>query len=503
MTPQEAYERLSGRSRDTSYLDSTIKVLDWDQSTHIPRKGHGHRANQLSALARMKHGMITDPLIGEWLDLVEGSELTGDPLSPEAVNVREWRRLHDRAVKIPESLAVMLAAARAESQPVWEEARRRNDWSMFKPYLANMVFLKREQAEALGYEHEPYDALLDYYEHGETARHLETVFETLRTALTDLLKRIRESPRRVDASIRHRHFPITDQEEFAVEVAGRLGYDFEGGRLDVSVHPFTQGVGPGDVRITTRYREDSFGDGFFAVVHEAGHAMYHQGLPLEHWGTPLCMPVSLGINESQSRMWENFVAGSLPFWKHFYPRAQERFAALRDVALEDFYLSVNEVKPSFIRVEADEVTYNLHVLLRFELEVMLIRGDLEVDDLPEAWNGKMRRYLGITPAEYATGVLQDVHWAAGSIGYFPTYTLGNINAAQFFRQASQELGDMDALLENGEFGVLLGWLREKIHSQGSRYRPRDLMRSVTNGEMNPDYLIDYLEKKYGDLYQLP
>ncbi len=502
MNPQEAYERLSVRSKETSYLDSAVKVLHWDQSTYIPSKGHAHRANQLSALAKMKHKMTTDPLIGEWLELAEGSELTEDPLCVEAVNIRVWRRLYDRAVKIPESLAVSLAKAAAVAQPVWEEARRRNDWTLFKPHLASMVSLKREQAEALGYEIEPYDALLDYYEQGESARHLETVFSRLCTALADLLRRIRESPRRPDSSILRRHFPIADQEAFATDAARKLGYDFQGGRLDVSAHPFTQGIGPGDVRITTRYHEDSFNEAFFAVIHEAGHALYHQGLPMEHWGMPICVPVSLGINESQSRMWENLVAGSLPFWKHFYPQAQERFPSLRDVPLDDFYFSVNEVRPSLIRVEADEVTYNLHVLLRFELEVMLTRGDLEVDDLPEAWNTKMSTLLGLTPPDYATGVLQDVHWAAGAIGYFPTYTLGNLNAAQFFQHAGKDLGDMDALIERGQFGVLLRWLREKIHSQGSRYKPRDLVRTVTNEEMNPDYLIDYLEQKYGSLYQL-
>lgn len=502
MKLQEAYERLSLRSMETSYLDSAVKMLRWDQSTYIPRKGHAHRANQLSALAKMKHKMVTDPLIGEWLEIVEDSDLTEDLLSVEAVNTREWRRLYDRAVKIPESLAVNLARAAAEAQPVWEEARRGDDWESFKPHLATMVSLKREQAQALGYEDEPYDALLDYYEQGETARHLETIFARLRPALTDLLHRILESPRRPDSSIRHRHFPIADQQAFATKVARKLGYDFNGGRLDVSVHPFTEGIGPGDVRITTRYHEDDFNEAFFAVVHEAGHAMYHQGLPMEHWGMPICVPVSLGINESQSRMWENIIAGSLPFWKYFYPQAQERFAVLRDVPLDDFYSSINEVQPSFIRVEADEVTYNLHVLLRFEIEVMLVRGDLEVEDLPKAWNAKMRSYLGITPKDYVTGVLQDIHWASGSIGYFPTYTLGNMNAAQFFHQASKDLGDMDALIEKGEFGVLLRWLREKIHSQGSRYRPRDLVRTVTNEEMNPDYLIDYLVQKYGDLYQL-
>ncbi|MBM3302726.1 MAG: carboxypeptidase M32, partial [Deltaproteobacteria bacterium] len=317
-----------------------------------------------------------------------------------------------------------------------------------------------------------------------------------------LLDRIRGASNPDANAIRNCRFPIPDQESFAKEVAREIGYDFSAGRLDVSAHPFTQSIGPGDVRITTRYCEDSFSDAFFSVIHEAGHALYHQGLPLENWGTPICAPVSLGVNESQSRLWENLEAQSLPFWKHFYPQAQQRFAALHDLGLHQFYGAVNQVQPSLIRVDADEVTYNLHVLLRFELEVLLMRRELEVEELPEAWNEKMVTLLGLTPPDYSRGVMQDVHWSGGSIGYFPTYTLGNINAAQFFHQASAELDDLEAVLRQGEFRQLLEWLRANIHSQGSRYMPRDLVRHVTGEDPNPEYLIRYLERKYSELYRL-
>jgi len=502
MNISEAYARLRGHSIDTAHLRSAIGLLHWDRSTYIPAKGHAHRARQLSTLARMHHRMVTDPLIGEYLAQVEGTDLTADPLSVEAVNIREWRRMFDRAVKIPEKLAAELARCAAEGQSVWEMARPQNDWNMFKPYLERIVALKREQAQVLGYEFEPYDALLDFYEQSETARNLEQIFERLRNDLVALLHRIQGSSGKRDSSLEHQTFPVSAQEAFAKEVARRIGYDMDGGRLDVSAHPFTQGVGPGDVRITTRYSETSFNEAFFAVIHEAGHAMYHQGLPHEHWGTPICFPVSLGINESQSRMWENLVARSLSFWRHFYAKAQDTFQSLRDVSLEDFYFSINEVSPSLVRVEADEVTYNLHVILRFELEVLLTRGDLEVNDLPDAWNHKMQKYLGIVPPSHALGVLQDVHWSSGSIGYFPTYALGNLNAAQFFAQARRDLGDLDLLMERGEFSVLLAWLRKKIHSQGSRYKPGDLVKTVTGEEPNAEYLTRYLEQKYGDLYRL-
>lgn len=496
MTPNEAYERLCARSKEIAYLSSATAVLHWDLRTKIPVKGHVHRANQLSALAKIRHAMATDPETNELLGVVEESELVLDPLSIEAVNIREWRRTYDRAVKIPEKLAVEIARATAEGQTVWERARRENDWEQFRPSLERIVALKLEEAEALGYAEEPYDALLEYYEQGETARNLESVFNRLRPALVKLVERIQTSAFRTDPSILSRHFPIPDQEAFATEVACHLGYDMDAGRLDISAHPFTTGIGPGDVRITTRYTENHFNEAFFGVIHEAGHAMYHQGLPLEHWGTPFCSPISLGINESQSRLWENLVARSKPFWRHFYPKAQARFASLADVSLDRFVDAINAVSPSLIRVEADEVTYNLHIFLRFELEVLLCRGELRVKDLPEAWNDKMKNYLGLTPADHASGAMQDVHWSSGAIGYFPTYTLGNLYAAQFYHRAAAELGDPDADMTKGNFGPLLEWMRGKIHTQGSRYRPRDLVRTVTGEDLNPQYFVGYLERKY-------
>jgi carboxypeptidase Taq len=446
--------------------------------------------------------MVTDPRIGDWLAILEGSELTTDPLSVPAVNIREWRRSYDRSTKISEKLAVEIARACAEGQAIWEKARPLNDWITFVPYLDRIVSLLREEAEALGYEDEPYDALLDGYEQGETVKNLQPVFDRLTKALVNLLDRIKGSSQPTSAKLQEPRFPMADQKAFSIEVAKQIGYDFQGGRLDISAHPFTTGIGPGDVRITTRYSENDFNEAFFAVIHEAGHGIYHQGLPLEYWGTPFCRPISLGVNESQSRMWENLVARSTPFWKHFYPQAQAMFASLRDFSLEDFYFMVNEVSPSLIRTEADEVTYNLHILLRFELEVLLSRGDLEVKDLPAAWNEKMAAYLGMVPPDYALGVMQDVHWSSGSIGYFPTYTLGNLYSAQFFAQVERDLGSLDDQMERGEFNPLREWLRDKIHSQGSRYLPKDLVKEVTGENMNPGFLIEYLERKYATLYAL-
>ncbi len=502
MTPKEAYEQLSEHGKQLAYLGSAIAVLDWDQRTQIPSKGHAHRVNQLASLAGMRHRMITDPLVGECLAAIEGSHLVQDPVSVEAVNVREWRRYYDRAVKIPQDLAVALSRAAAEGQSVWERARPKNDWDLFKPYLERIVSLKRQEAQAVGYKQEPYDALLDVYEVGETARNLEPIFEQLRKALVNLIGRIQAGSKQRASAAVHGFFPIEDQRSFSLEVARQIGYDLEAGRLDISAHPFTTGIGPGDVRITTRYSENYFNEAFFAVIHEAGHAIYHQGLPLEHWGAPICRPMSLGINESQSRMWENMVARSETFWRYFYPKARSRFASLAEVPLSTFLFAVNEVKPSLIRVEADEVTYNLHILLRFELEVALIRGDIQVNDLPPAWNDKMQEYLGLTPPDYAQGVMQDVHWSSGSIGYFPTYTLGNLYAAQFFDRAKNDLGDLESFISRGEFQSLLQWLRKNIHCHGTTYLPRELLRRATGGDLDPRFLIDYLNNKYDELYAI-
>jgi carboxypeptidase Taq len=496
MTPSRAYEQLRTRSQEISYLGSAMAVLHWDQRTQIPSKGHAHRAGQLSALTGLRHRMATDPGIDEELTVVGGSALVSDPLTPEAVNVREWRRTYDRTIRIPRQLAMELARATAEAQTAWERARPANDWNAFGPYLERILALKLDEAQALGYEHEPYDALLEHYERGETARSIEATFGKLRPALVDLIGRIQGRPGRQEPTLLHSYFPISEQKSFALEVARSMGYDLTAGRLDVSAHPFTTGIGPGDVRITTRYDEHNFGDAFFSVIHESGHALYHQGLPLEHWGTPFCNPISLGINESQSRMWENLVARSEPFWKHFFPLAQSRFAGLIDVKFPEFLQAVNWVAPGLIRTDADEVTYNLHVFLRFELEVLLMRADLTVQDLPDAWNEKMRQYLGLTPPNYAEGVMQDIHWSSGAIGYFPTYALGNMYAAQFFHQASKDMPDMERDMASGNLLPLREWTRENIHSHGSRRLPRDLVKYVTGEDLNPKYFIDYLETKY-------
>ncbi len=502
MNPEQAYQWLGTHSRETALLKSVNRLLAWDHRTYIPPKGHAHRAEQLALMARLIHEREIDPRVGEHLAQVEGTDLAADPEGVEAVNLREWRRTFERATRIPPELAVALAQASAEGETAWEEARPQNDWPAFRPFLERLVDLSREEAEALSYTTEPYDALLDGYEVGETAKGLESLFRHLRGSLVNLLDAIRGSTRSPDGTVLHRHFPQPLQEQFSREAVTKMGYDFSAGRLDPTAHPFSTGVGPGDARITTRYDEHFFSTAFFGTLHEAGHALYNQGLPPEYWGTPRGQSISLGIHESQSRMWENLVGRSRGFWQSFYPRAQELFSDLGDVNLEAFHFAVNQVAPSLIRVEADEVTYNLHIIFRFELERELINGGLEVQDLPEAWNAKIQDYLGLTPPDDRDGVMQDVHWSAGHFGYFPTYTLGNIYAAQFFARAAGELGDLADMFARGEFAPLLTWLRKHIHTQGCRYRPRDLVRQVTGEELDSRFLEEYLSGKFTDLYSL-
>ncbi len=511
MTPETAYQNLLEFQRETAYLASLGALAAWDQRTMIPRKGHEHRARQMAALARLLHQRMTDPRVGEWLAAVEGSALVRDPFSDAAVNVREWRQAYERMRAIPERLAVELAQAESESESFWEEARPKNDWQGFLPYLGRVYALTKEKAEILyGLPPAPgdppygelYDALLDGYEPGMRARELLPLFGELREGLRGLLDRILGSPRRPDTSLLHRPYPVEAQRTFALELLGACGYDLEAGRLDPTAHPFEIPIGPGDVRITTRYYEDFFNAGIFGTLHEMGHALYEQGLPKEHWGTPRGEAVSLGIHESQSRTWENLVGRSLGFWERFFPRAKEVFPSLEDVRLEDFHLAINAVEPSLIRVEADEVTYNLHILVRLELELALFRGELSLEDLPGAWEEKYRAYLGVAPKDYKDGVMQDVHWSGGLFGYFPTYTLGNLYAAQFFRKAEAELGPLEPLFARGEFRPFLDWSRAKIHAEGSRYRPRALLERVTGAPPSERPFLDYLERKFTALYGL-
>lgn len=503
MTPQEAYDALLRRSKEIGIIQSCAALLGWDQQTYMPGKGAAWRGEQMAYLSTLAHAKLADPQVGEWLAAVEGSTLTTDPHSDASANVREWRRNYDRAVRVPAALVEELARVATVAQQVWQEAKARNRFSDFQPYLQKIVALKKEEAQAVGYRQHPYDALLDEYEPGMLTEEVRTLFVALRRELAPLVERWSQSSRRPDTTILQREYPVERQKVFAEAAAAALGFDFTAGRLDVTAHPFCTGIGPGDCRITTRYNARFFNEAFFGVLHETGHALYEMHLPAEHIGTPLGSACSLGIHESQSRLWENQVGRSLPFWEHFFPRLQQTFpTAAGDVRLHDFYFAINQVRPSLIRVEADEVTYNLHIVLRFELETSLLSGDLTAADVPGAWREGMQRYLGVVPPDDTHGCLQDIHWSFGGIGYFPTYTLGNLYAAQFMAAARQQLGE-EGLREEfrqGRFRSLLDWLVTHIHRHGQRYRAAELCRRATGAPLRVEPFLDYLRTKYEPLY---
>jgi carboxypeptidase Taq len=501
MDKHQSYEHLIQRIKECRLLESCGSLLGWDERTYMPRRGSKHRGDQMAVIARLAHEMLTSPAIGDFLSEVEASAVVADADSVEAANVREIRRAYNRAAKLPRTLVEELARTTTQAQPVWEEARKNDDFAAFQPWLDRIVNLKRQEAQAVGYRESPYDALLDEYEPGATTAEITRVFAALEAELVPLIASIVESGKQPPADILEREYPVDRQVIFGQAAAAAIGFDFSAGRLDVTTHPFCSTPGPGDCRLTTRYNARQFCEGFFGILHEAGHGIYEQGLPAEHFGTPCGGAASLGIHESQSRLWENQIGRGRLFWEHFFPRARQVFlGALSDVSLGDFMFAINDVHPSFIRIEADEATYNLHIILRFELEQALISGDLAPVDVPGAWNEKFHQLLGLTPPTYRAGCLQDIHWSFGGIGYFPTYTLGNLYAAQFMEQARTDLPDLDEGLRRGDFAALKNWLNDRIHRHGQRWRAADLCRRVTGRDLSPQPLMKYLREKYALIY---
>jgi carboxypeptidase Taq len=494
-----AYPDLIKHIKDCRLLESCGNLLGWDERTYMPRQGSAHRGEQMALLARMVHDMLTASAVADLLTAAEAE--APEPDSTEAANLREIRRARDRAAKLPRELVEELARTTTQAQQIWQQARHDNDFAAFRPWLEKIVGLKRQEAQAVGYQETAYDALLDEYEPGATTAEVTAVFAELRRELVPLVAHILDSGKHPRTDILEREYPVDRQAIFGQAAAAAIGFDFTAGRLDVTTHPFCSTTGPGDVRLTTRYHARHFNEGFFGILHEAGHGIYEQGLPAEHFGTPCGVAASLGIHESQSRLWENQVGRSRIFWDHFFPRARQVFVnALHDVSLDDFVLAINDVRPSYIRIEADEATYNLHIILRFELEEALMSSDLEAADVPGAWNEKFQQLLGLTPATDAEGCLQDIHWSFGGIGYFPTYTLGNLYAAQFMEQVRADLPGLDDDIRRGEFAALKGWLNEKIHRHGQRWRAGELCRRVTGRELSPQPLVRYLRAKYSTLY---
>ncbi|HVP13629.1 MAG TPA: carboxypeptidase M32 [Phycisphaerae bacterium] len=495
----DTYDKFINLVCEIGQLDSIAQLLDWDSETYMPGNGLHVRADQLALTAAMAHERRSSSRLGDLLSQLEQSNL--DPV--QAANVREIRRLHDRAVKVPAELVRRIAHAMTLAKDAWGKAREASSFPTFAPHLEELLTLKRQVADLIGYRTERYDALMDDFEPGITTAEVAAIFASLRGPLAAFVRQLTESKRQPDTSILHRHFPREAQERFSRRMAEAIGFNFNAGRIDVSKHPFCTGMGPGDVRLTTRYYEDFFNASVFGVLHEAGHGLYEQGLDPKHVFTPAGQSVSLGVHESQSRMWENLVGRSRPFWEAFYPECQKAFPqALGSVSLDAFYGAINRVGPSLIRVEADEVTYNLHIIVRFELERAMIDGKLAVKEVPEAWNAKMRELLGVTPPNDREGCLQDIHWSMGTFGYFPTYALGNLYAAQFFEAAHRAIPDLTDRIRRGELSPLREWLRTNIHVLGSRYRAGDLVQRVTGNPLSTEPFMRYIHGKFAPIYGL-
>ncbi len=496
-------DRLRQRWRQIHDLQEAEGLLDWDQQTMMPRRAAEQRGQQSAALATVAHEKLIDPELGDLLAAAEADAPGSADDADLGADLRELRRERDRAVRLPAKLVAEKARVCTLAQSAWEEAHTAGQFAPFAPHLERVLQVTREIAAALRVgEANAYDVLLDEYEPGMDAAALEQIFAGLRPPLVDLLGRLQGAAHQVHTDVLRGHYPVAAQERFLRELVARMGFDLEAGRMDRSVHPFTAGT-LRDVRITVRYDEATPLPALFGAIHEAGHALYEQGLDPQRHRDPAGGYCSLGIHESQSRLWENLLGRSLPFWRFFLPRLKEAIpGALEGVELEAFYEAINEVRPSLIRVEADEVTYNLHIILRFQIERALMAGDLNVADLPGAWREQTRELLGLEPGSDSEGALQDVHWSAGLFGYFPTYALGNLYGAQLLEAMRGSLGDLDDLLTRGELSPIKSWLNDAVHRPGRRHLAPELCQRICGTPLTSDALLRHLERKYSAIYRL-
>lgn len=488
------YQKLRARFREIALLRSADGLLGWDQETCMPPKAVAWRAEQLSYLSGLIHRLSTAPEVGDWIKACEDAGFPAG--SAEETNVRHWRRDYDLETKLPSSLVEEIARTTSEGMHVWTEARRKSDFALFRPVLEKLVRQCREKADHWGWEACRYDALMDAYEPGARTADIAALFSKLGPEIAAMIGPALEKAAETPEDLLKDHYPIAAQQAFNREVAAAFGFDFEAGRIDTTTHPFCTGLGPGDTRLTTRYDEQDFLSSLYGVLHECGHGLYDQGLNAEEWGLPAGDAVSLGIHESQSRLWENHIGGSVEFWRHWHPKACEHFPNLKRFTPEQIAAAARRPAPSFIRVDADEVTYDQHIILRFEIESRLINGELEVRDVPEAWNARFKELLGLDVPDDARGCLQDIHWSMGSLGYFATYTLGNLNASQLMRAARRDLPDLSSALAGGNYAPLLGWLRDRVHRHGKTHSPQELMRLATGETTQPHYHLEYLRGKF-------
>ena len=480
-------------------LQSCLSLLHWDQRTYLPKKGSDVRAEVIGKLSKMVFQLSVCDELGRYLEELEKKDgLTEQEKASVRVTAKAYRRHKAVPVDVYESFAI----AQSRSETAWESAKANSDFSAFLPHLEKMVDYARRLADYYGYEENPYDALIEEYEPGMTFRKLQAIVEPLQAKLIGLVRVLCEEGSAPDPSCAEGRFDVERQRELSMRLLRTIGYDFDAGRLDTTVHPFTIMTGPVDIRVTTRFSETDLFSGFFSTLHEGGHALYDQGLAKDLMWSGLDEGASYGIHESQSRLWENMVGRSLPFWRFFLPTLSELFPEFKAVSAEDIFRAINIVRPSSIRVEADEVTYNLHIMVRLKLENALINGQVKPADLPQLWREAMSNTLGVKPESDADGVLQDVHWSSGLFGYFPSYMLGNLYGAQLFDRANDEIPDLDDRMEEGDFSSLLGWLRDRIHKHGKTYDPESLVRRVTGDDLNPTHFMEYINRKFESIYRL-
>ncbi|MDP4089218.1 MAG: carboxypeptidase M32 [Bacillota bacterium] len=494
----EKFQEFKDYLRKIDYLSNALALAEWDMRVYMPKRGIEARSDMVTYISGEVYKLQTSDRMREYIEYFEGVSDLDDVMKAA---VKNCRKIYDQTKKIPEDRYREFIKVASRSGTAWEEAKEKADFSIFQPYLEKVTEFKREFIGYWGYEGDRYNTLLDFFEPGITVEKLDEVFGQLKKAIVEILGKIQNSRVEVSTAVFSKYFPKQQQAEFNTMLLKKVGYDFETGRMDESVHPFTTDFGNKDVRITTHYYENEFRSALFSCLHEGGHGIYEQDIPDDLEGTLLDGGASMGIHESQSRFYENIIGRSLSFWKYFYPEIKRNFKQFDGLSLEDFYKGINRVEPSLVRIEADELTYSLHIIIRYEIEKELINGRVEVKDLPKLWNAKYKEYLGVEPSNDAEGVLQDVHWSDGSFGYFPSYALGNLYGAQFLGRMNKDIPDLFERVEKGDFEVIHKWLRDNIHRHGAVYEPSELIKTVTGEELKADYFIKYLYDKYSKIYE--
>ena len=487
-----AYQKICNYHDETSLLSSTASTLGWDQEVNLPPKGLEFRAKQLSYFSGKIHERNTSD---EYKRLLENAEQADSDNITEKANLREWRHSFDRSTKLPQELVERSSKTTAIAKSAWAEAREKSDFSHFAPHLTELVSIAKEKAELWGYDDEPYDALLGNYERGAKTADIAKIFDTYEPEIINTAKLAVEKTKQNPARQLEGHFPVENQKILNREVAESIGFDFDAGRIDTTTHPFCSTQAPYDVRLTTRYYEHDFTASLFGVMHETGHGLYEQGIPADDFSLPSGRAISLGIHESQSLLWEAHVGRSRSFWNKWFPRAQELFPQLQSWSVEEFLQTINQAKYSFIRVDADEATYDLHILLRFSIERRILNGELAIDDIPSAWDETFQNMFSMKPETASKGCLQDIHWSMGGLGYFPTYTMGNLNASQLFHVATQDTSIKTAF-DQADYAPLLEWMRTNIHAHGSTYLPQDLMKKASGETTNPAHHLAHLKRRF-------